>query len=218
MLSIQDNFVQGPNIPPSSCASGSRDGKKPISFDSKADSGLEISIETLRLRMRSFNSSDMPNSIGLYGDAEVVTFFDHGLPRSMEEVMALVNEISMKKMDKMSPFGLFSAFTKEENKFVGHFDIMPGENPGEVEIGYILCKKFHGQGYGTEIAFAIVEYAKEITQRGYTVDKSPITSLIASVHPENIGSMKILEKIGMQCIREGVRFGGLPRKYYARCI
>ena len=56
------------------------------------------------------------------------------------------------------------------------------------EVGYRFLKEFWGKGIATEAAKACVEFAKNDLK----VDK-----LVALIIPENIGSIKVAEKLGM---------------------
>ena len=57
------------------------------------------------------------------------------------------------------------------------------------ELGYIFNPKFHGKGFCTEAAAAILNYGFE------TVSAHKI---VAYADPNNIASWKVLEKIGMK--------------------
>jgi RimJ/RimL family protein N-acetyltransferase len=61
-----------------------------------------------------------------------------------------------------------------------------------VDIGYVLAKKFWGQGYMSEAAIAIVEWALSLDE---------IYRVSATCDISNIGSARVMEKAGMQ--REG---------------
>ena len=63
----------------------------------------------------------------------------------------------------------------------------------EGEIGYILNRRYWNQGYMTEAARKVVSFGFE--QLG-------LHRIIATCDPANIGSYRVMEKIGMQ--REGL--------------
>jgi ribosomal-protein-alanine N-acetyltransferase len=62
------------------------------------------------------------------------------------------------------------------------------------DLGYAYNRTYWGQGYGTEAAQAVLKF-------GFVTLK--LNRLSASVLPDNIGSIRVLTKIGMQF--EGVR-------------
>jgi ribosomal-protein-alanine N-acetyltransferase len=80
---------------------------------------------------------------------------------------------------------------KGETGPIGMIDLRPqGER---AEIGYVLARPYWGQGYMTEAAHAVVEWA--LSQPG-------IYRVWAVCDVENAASAKVLEKVGM--LREGV--------------
>jgi RimJ/RimL family protein N-acetyltransferase len=80
---------------------------------------------------------------------------------------------------------------KGETRPIGMIDLRPqGER---VEIGYVLARPFWGQGYVTEAAQALVEWA---------LSQPEIYRVWAVCDVQNTASAKVLEKLGMR--REGV--------------
>jgi RimJ/RimL family protein N-acetyltransferase len=63
----------------------------------------------------------------------------------------------------------------------------------EVEIGYRLARSAWRQGYATEAARAVRDYAF------FTLG---IRRLIALIDPENLASVRVAEKIGMRYEKE----------------
>lgn len=66
-----------------------------------------------------------------------------------------------------------------------------GKPGGEetVEIGYSVLPAYRGQGFATEAARALVEWA--LAQQG-------VRRIIAECSPDNAASIRVLEKLGMQ--------------------
>ena len=182
-----------------------------ISF-SYEKGAVSVEIDTARLNIRSYNDKDFENSVALYGNPLATKYFDNGKPRSKEQVAELVGDIGHKYFSNGQPFGLFTIFSKAE--FVGHIDLVPTEESGEVEVGFILDPKFQGQGFGTESAQALVyDYIDELNSDGITSNGSSIQRIMATVHPENIPSQKVLEKIGLSFEKFQERFER-PRYWY----
>jgi RimJ/RimL family protein N-acetyltransferase len=63
----------------------------------------------------------------------------------------------------------------------------------EIEIGYRLERAAWGNGYATEAACAVRDYAFAILQ---------IPRLIALIDPANVASIRVAEKIGMRYEQE----------------
>lgn len=175
---------------------------------------LYVEIETERLYIRSYEDRDFENCIRLYSDPMITKYFDHGVPRTRKEVEDLIDERGNKYFNKGEPFGLFSLFYKENNAFIGQADLFPTEEPGTVEVGCILQKKFQHQGLGTEAVKAlIVDYVNELNSRKYTYKGFSILKVLGTVHPKNTPSNKLVRKCGMRADKFQERFGN-PRIWY----
>src|SRR5579864_5646013 len=102
-----------------------------ISF-SRNGSQLRVEAFTDRLYIRSYDKEDFERCLALYGDKELTKYFDHGKPRSYGEILEYVEDRGSRYFDQGLPFGIFSVFLKG-GVFVGQVDLVPTENPGEVE-------------------------------------------------------------------------------------
>ena len=67
------------------------------------------------------------------------------------------------------------------------------ENQQVYEIAYSLIPTFWKQGYGTELA-------QQMRYFGFT--HLGLTQLVSIIHKDNIGSMKVAKKNGMQVLFE----------------
>jgi RimJ/RimL family protein N-acetyltransferase len=59
----------------------------------------------------------------------------------------------------------------------------------DVDIGYAFLPRFWSKGYAVESARAVKQYAKNAIG---------LNRIVAIVDPENEGSIRVLEKIGLQ--------------------
>jgi len=176
-----------------------------VFFDVK-DGRFYAEIETPRLYIRSYNDEDFYDCLQLYGDKEITKHFDFGRPRTLHEVKELIVEKGLKYFSKAKPFGLFSVFEKDTMEFLGQVDFLPSEEPGTVEVGYIFHSRYHNQGYCTEAVKAIIfDYVYEVNFR-YLTQRNKIQKIIATAHPKNYPSIKVLEKLGMSFYKFEDRF------------
>jgi [ribosomal protein S5]-alanine N-acetyltransferase len=67
--------------------------------------------------------------------------------------------------------------------------------PDAAEVGYILAPDAWGLGYATESVTALVDVVANVGS----------ITLCATVHPENTGSLHVLEKCGFDCGAQGCR-------------
>ena len=63
------------------------------------------------------------------------------------------------------------------------------EKTPEVEVAYLLAKDYWNQGLATEAARASIEYG---------LDELKLDRIVAIARPENVGSYRVMEKVGMK--------------------
>lgn len=188
--------------------------KSYISFCFKGNC-LQVEMETKRLYIHSYKENDFENCVSLYGNKSITKYFDHGDPRSRNEVASLVRERGNRHFINGEPFGLFSIFRKEDMAFLGQIDLLPSYDYGVAEIGFILNDRYHNQGYCTEAVKAFLfDYVEELNYRNFNCFHLPVTKIIGTVHPENLSSKKIFIKMGMKFDKLETRFGN-PRLWYS---
>jgi [ribosomal protein S5]-alanine N-acetyltransferase len=85
-------------------------------------------------------------------------------------------------------FGIFSVWSKGPPQYLG-LARMKLDEDGSVEIGYNLLEDFWDKGYGFEIAKTLMDFL---------IFKTEKRDIYALIEPENIGSVKIVEKLGFQ--------------------
>jgi RimJ/RimL family protein N-acetyltransferase len=68
------------------------------------------------------------------------------------------------------------------------------DDRGTVELGYALLPRWHGRGYGTELAGALVTWA---------FAHAGVARIMAETYPELIASVRVLEKTGFQATCRG---------------
>jgi RimJ/RimL family protein N-acetyltransferase len=174
---------------------------------------LQVRIETDRLLIRSYQEEDFEDCVLLYGDKELIKYFDYGVIRTRDEVKNLISEKTCNYFNKGRPFGLFSVFLKESMTFIGQMDLLPLDGSNTVEIGFIVRKEFHGRGYCIEAVKSLIfDYLKTINSSHKDVCL-PILEVVATVHPDNLPSIRVLEKAGMKFEKFQERFKA-PRLWY----
>ena len=77
----------------------------------------------------------------------------------------------------------------ETGKLIGDIGFRYRDKASEViEIGYKFNRHYHGNGYGLEAVQALVEIIK---------NDWPVHKLVAYADPDNIASIRLMEKLGM---------------------
>lgn len=143
-------------------------------------------FETDRLHMRVARIEDAPLLYDLNSDYEVVRYTGDSSFTDMNDVYDIIRNRMIAGWEKYR-MTRFMVFLKD-GTFVGWCGLKFFPETNEVDLGYRFFKKFWGQGYATESSKAMLEY-------GFNTLKLP--RIIAQAMPDNIGSIKVMQKLGM---------------------
>jgi RimJ/RimL family protein N-acetyltransferase len=162
-----------------------------------------IVIETPRLRLRTWTIDDAPEALAIWGDPAVMKFIDSG--RTLGDLdrvrQALLRAIAAQEQ---GGFCLWPVIVKSGGRVIGCCGFHVIENSHDLELVFHFIREYWGKGYATEAARACVEYAFK------TLDASRI---VASSHPENVASVRVLEKVGFQPAGTK-RYGDIDEQFY----
>lgn len=100
------------------------------------------------------------------------------------------------RRDGVTGFGSWIALTKQ-NEIVGGLGFLGQPADGTIEIGFGNIPSRRRQGYGIEATAALMNWAFQ---------QPTVNKVIASCDTTNVGSRRILERLGFTMIRES---GGL---------
>ncbi len=163
-------------------------------------------IETEEFALRPFQARDSELLYDLWNDLDVVTSMECD-PIPVEKIA----EKLARYKSWMDNFGFtnFAVFDKDTNDFIGSCGFSLFHDPArdrnpfgdvdapkyenrDVEIGYVLRKKYWGRGIAFKLAIACVEFISE---------KNPdVKRIVAVTTLNNLASQKILEKLGFEFI------------------
>jgi ribosomal-protein-alanine N-acetyltransferase len=153
---------------------------------------MNATIETNRLTLRKIIPSDAEGIFLLDSNPNAHEFLGNQPVISIEESREYIANIRNQYLE--NGIGRYAVILKETNTFIGWCGIKFITEPenGHVnfyEIGYRFIENYWGQGFGYESAKAWLDYGFNIMN---------IKTMYASANIENVGSRRILEKLGMQ--------------------
>ena len=164
---------------------------------------MKIIIETERLTIREIGKSDIPAMLELHSDPEVHRYLGYKTITTEEKIIETIDSLQQQYMDH--GVGRWAMIDKNTNEFIGWtgLELVTKEINKHInfyDLGYRLLQKYWGQGFATESAFASLDYA---------FNRLKASEVYAMADSENIGSNKILRKVGLQLIEtfdlEGVK-------------
>jgi RimJ/RimL family protein N-acetyltransferase len=150
----------------------------------------EWPLETERLLIRPYEADDLEALQAIHGDASVARWL-YNEPRSLEETRALLErKIAGTALVEDGDWLSGAAALRETGELVG--DLAMGLVSKEhrcVEVGYSINRAHSRKGLATEAAEAFVRLA---------FGHFGMHRVIGRVEPRNVGSVRVLEKLGMR--------------------
>jgi [ribosomal protein S5]-alanine N-acetyltransferase len=149
-------------------------------------------IETKRLILREFKNEDFYCVHKYASDPDVITYLPWGPNSEVDTKIYLDKVISYQLKNPRNDYDI-AVELKESSLIIGACGIhISNSATREGWIGYCFNKEYWRNGYAIEAAKAIVEFGFKNLN---------LHRIYATCDPNNIGSYKVLEKIGMK--REG---------------
>jgi ribosomal-protein-alanine N-acetyltransferase len=160
-------------------------------------------IVTSRLCLRPFSREDLNAYARIIGDPEVGKWFPKGNGYTREEAEKSLTSI-LKHWEEHG-FGIW-AVTDEKSRdvLIGRCGLNLITETSEVEVDFIIARRFWGCGYATEAARAALQCGFETLK---------LERIIALAKPENVASRRVIEKIGMRYVRNA-EYWGITCAYY----
>lgn len=162
----------------------------------------KLNLYTDRLKLRLIELSDLDSIHALHSLPETDEFNTLGIPKDIEDTKTIITTwIKDNQKDPKINF-TFAIINNATNQFIGLIVLklgVPKFKSGE--IWYKLHSDYWGQGYATESVKRILEFG---------FGELALHRIEAGCAIDNIGSIKVLEKVGM--VREGGKRKVLPLK------
>lgn len=160
----------------------------------------ELAIPTLespRLQLRPMRADDVDALLEIFTDPKVMASFGGDLftPAQMEGWLN-------RNLEHQAQFGygLFSVIRKADDQLIGDCGLEQMTLDGEpaAELGYDFRSDVWGQGYATEAACAVRDYAVGVLH---------LPRLISLIRVGNLASRRVAERVGMHLAAEVERYG-----------
>jgi [ribosomal protein S5]-alanine N-acetyltransferase len=152
---------------------------------------MHIILQTPRLILRRFTEADANLLLQLNSNPEVLKYLHEPLLETEEQALHILKTIILPPYK--NNLGRWAMHLKTTNEFIGWCGLKHLVQADEIDLGYRLMQNFWGNGYAFEAAKHTLEYG---------FNQLHLKTIIGRAHIENIASLKILEKIGMQFIKE----------------
>ena len=154
---------------------------------------MEYLFETEHLKVRRFAAEDAGRLYTYHLDEEVKKWIPNESYADPDEALEAVRFFADRADAGELPYVL-AVEHRETGELIGDTGINEVDGkPGEVEIGFVICREQRGKGYATELVRAMSAFAGE---------KWKIHTLYARVLKGNAASVRVLQKSGYRFRRE----------------
>jgi RimJ/RimL family protein N-acetyltransferase len=145
-------------------------------------------LETERLSLRRLSADDAEFIFGLVNQPSFIkNIGDRGV-RTKADAVAYIQNGPVASYERFG-FGLNLVELKESGTAIGICGLLKRDSLPDVDIGFAFLPEFWSRGYAVESAAAIMDHGRSVLGLG---------RIVAITAPENLGSIKVLKKIGFK--------------------
>jgi ribosomal-protein-alanine N-acetyltransferase len=153
----------------------------------EADRVVAAHLKTRRLVLRPQSLNDFAGVFAMSKDPEVMKYIGNG------SIFHWTRQTALKKFKEQltsrvsNGVDVMTIYRASDMCYLGWCAISHSRFLDDIELGYRLCRGAWGCGYATEAASAMLSATYQDTE---------VNRILACAHPENIASIRVLEKLG----------------------
>ncbi len=168
---------------------------------------MKVFVETERFILREMLQTDIGGMFELDSDPEVHKYLGNSPVKDRQQIVDTIDFVRKQYIEH--GIGRWAVVDKESNDFIGWAGLkfVSNEINGHshfYDLGYRFMKRYWGRGIATETALASLTYA---------FDKLKLTTVYAMADFENVGSHRVLQKVGLNFI-ETFNYDGVIHNWY----
>ncbi|MEJ1965853.1 MAG: GNAT family N-acetyltransferase [Gammaproteobacteria bacterium] len=161
--------------------------------------------ETQRLVVRRLTPDDAAFILRLVNEPSFLqNIGDRGV-RSLDDARAYIANGPQASYEKHG-FGLFHVALKDTGAAIGMCGLLRRDWLDGVDVGFAFLPEFWGKGYAYESSAGVIEWGRA---------SLGITRVLGITKPENVGSIRVLEKLGLKYAGRVTSPEGLESKLFA---
>lgn len=145
-------------------------------------------LETERLALRHLNSADAEFILELLNQPSFIKNIGDKGVRTNADAVRYIQNGPMASYERFG-FGLNLVELKGSGVAIGICGLLKRESLQDVDVGFAFLPKFWLKGYAVESASAVMDHGRNVLGIG---------RIVAITAPDNYGSIKVLEKMGLK--------------------
>lgn len=152
------------------------------------EAGPSIVLESDRLRLRRLTTADGEFMLRLLNEPSfIANIGDRGV-RTLAAARQYLVDGAIASYEKHG-YGLYRVELKATGEVIGICGLVKRDYLADADVGFAFLPEFWSQGYAAESAAAV---------KGFAFETLGMKRVVAITSPGNLGSMRVLEKIGMR--------------------
>jgi RimJ/RimL family protein N-acetyltransferase len=145
-------------------------------------------LESERLSLRHIAEDDAEFIIKLLNEPSFVRNIGDKGVRTKLDAVRYIRTGPVSSYERFG-FGLYLVELKDTAVSIGICGLLKRDSLENVDIGFPFLPQFWSQGYAFEAASAVMVYGKDVLG---------ISRIVAITAPDNTGSIRVLEKLGLR--------------------
>jgi RimJ/RimL family protein N-acetyltransferase len=145
-------------------------------------------LRTERLQLRHMREDDAAFMLGLLNEPSWIRFIGDRGVRTVEAAREYILAGPVDMVRRLG-FGFYVVELGESGCAVGVCGLAKRDFLDDVDIGYAFLPQYWGRGYAFEAASGVMAHAK---------NDIGLQRIVATVRPDNLGSIRLLEKLGLR--------------------
>ena len=147
----------------------------------------DVVLETERLILRHLDVSDARFVVALLNEPAFLQYIGDRQVRSEEDAVGYILQGPCASY-RQHGFGLDLVQLKSDGTRIGMCGLIQRDYLPDPDIGYAFLQQFWSHGYAVEAAAGVIQHAKLVLG---------LPRLLAITAAENVGSIRVLEKVGL---------------------
>ena len=162
-------------------------------------------LETDRLVLRPFLAEDFEPFAAMCADREVMRYINDGRALTRGEAWRALSMFAGHW--ELRGYGQWAVVEKATGAFIGRAGLWNPEGWPGLEVGWFFDRARWGRGFATEAGLASLDWAFRVLGA---------ERVISVIHPKNVASIRVAERLGERFERPMVLDGGIEVVVYGR--
>lgn len=143
-------------------------------------------LATERLILRKLTLDDAPFMLDLLNQPSFIRFIGDRGVRTLDDARDIIEKRYLDAYQRLG-FGIYLTLLKEDQTPIGICGLVKRNGLDDVDVGYAFLPHYWSKGYASESVSGVLAYARETLR---------IKRILGITTPDNISSIRVLEKAG----------------------